>query len=190
MVPSSITIATPLDGGLRITGFVEFGGLDLPQTPKRLENLKRHLGELFPDSEFPVLTEWMGFRPTLPDYLPAIDAVLSLDERRRSLLQTVEQQKAERNRASEEVARRKREGEDAAELIADLKTLSESIRALDQDVREVDNDRRVIARRFTFASVAVDHGPFGTGEHAGRSQHQIDAQTTALMEIAVSVVPP
>jgi seryl-tRNA synthetase len=75
-----------------------------------------------------------------PDYLPAIDALLELDERRRSLLQTVEQQKADRNRASEDVARLKRAGEDASSLIADLKSLSEAIRALDQDVRDVEAD--------------------------------------------------
>lgn len=69
------TIITPLDGGLRITGFVEFGGLDLPQSRKRLETLQRHLRELLPEADFPVLNEWMGFRPSLPDYLPAIGQV-------------------------------------------------------------------------------------------------------------------
>ena len=66
------TIMTPLSRGLRITGFVEFGGLDLPPVQARLDTLKRHLRELLPDAEMPELSEWMGFRPSLPDHLPVI----------------------------------------------------------------------------------------------------------------------
>lgn len=66
------TIMTPLSTGLRITGFVEFGGLHLPPTPSRFELLEAHLRALLPDSEFPELKQWMGFRPSLPDHLPVI----------------------------------------------------------------------------------------------------------------------
>ena len=67
-----MTIMTPLDGGLRITGFVEFGGLELPPTQARLKTLHRHLGELLPSTSMPDRSEWMGFRPSLPDHLPVI----------------------------------------------------------------------------------------------------------------------
>lgn len=67
-----MTIMTPLNRGLRITGFVEFGGLQLPPARRRLEALKTHLRELVPDAGFSELTEWMGFRPSLPDHLPVI----------------------------------------------------------------------------------------------------------------------
>lgn len=67
-----MTIMTPLSGGLRITGFVEFGGLDLPPSPDRLATLNRHLSELLPGSDMPQRSEWMGFRPSLPDHLPVI----------------------------------------------------------------------------------------------------------------------
>ncbi|MFT7319337.1 NAD(P)/FAD-dependent oxidoreductase [Congregibacter sp.] len=67
-----MTIMTPLQGGLRITGFVEFGGLELPPSPARLATLNRHLSELLPDSDMPARSEWMGFRPSLPDHLPVI----------------------------------------------------------------------------------------------------------------------
>lgn len=69
-----MTIMTPLDAGLRITGFVEFGGLDLPPSPDRLATLNRHLSELLPGTDMPVRSEWMGFRPSLPDHLPVIGA--------------------------------------------------------------------------------------------------------------------
>ena len=68
------TIMTSMECGLRITGFVEFGGLDLPSNPRLLEQLKRHLRELAPKLDLGTLTEWMGFRPSLPDHLPVIGA--------------------------------------------------------------------------------------------------------------------
>ena len=67
-------IMTPMDCGLRIAGLVEFGGLDLSPNPRRHEDLKRHLRELAPELELGRLSEWMGFRPSLPDMLPVIGA--------------------------------------------------------------------------------------------------------------------
>jgi len=66
------TIMTPMDMGLRITGFVEFGGLDLPGNPQRWAELRRHFGELAPAVQAESFREWMGFRPSLPDHLPVI----------------------------------------------------------------------------------------------------------------------
>ncbi|MBT8078299.1 MAG: FAD-binding oxidoreductase [Gammaproteobacteria bacterium] len=68
------TIMTPLDRGLRITGFVEFGGLDLPPAQARLDTLKRHLQELIPGADMPDMSGWMGFRPSMPDHLPVLGA--------------------------------------------------------------------------------------------------------------------
>lgn len=68
------TIMTPLAGGLRITGFVEFGGLELDASRTRYEHLQRHLQALLPSAEFPQLERWMGLRPSLPDHLPMIGA--------------------------------------------------------------------------------------------------------------------
>ena len=73
-----------------------------------------------------------------PDHVAALDRLLDVDRQRREILQDVERQKATRNRASEEVARLKRAGRDAAALIAELKTLSDGIKQLDQDLREVE----------------------------------------------------
>ncbi len=68
----------------------------------------------------------------------ALDRVLALDRRRRDLLVRVEALKAERNAASEDVARRKRAGEPADELLARLKASGDEVRALDGEVRAVD----------------------------------------------------
>ena len=67
-------IMTPMRPGLRIAGLIEFGGLALPPNPRRHEDLKRHLWELAPELELGKLSEWMGFRPSLPDMLPVIGA--------------------------------------------------------------------------------------------------------------------
>ena len=62
---------TPMEQGLRVVGTVEFGGLKNPLSKSRVKNLinnaKYMLGEL-PEHE----DEWLGFRPTLPDFLPVI----------------------------------------------------------------------------------------------------------------------
>ena len=66
-----------------------------------------------------------------PSVGPLLDAILELDRRRRELLVRVEALKAERNAASEEVARRKRAKEPADELMARLKASGEEVKALD-----------------------------------------------------------
>ncbi len=62
---------TPMEQGLRVVGTVEFGGLENPLSKSRIKNLinnaKYMLGDL-PDHE----DEWLGFRPTLPDFLPVM----------------------------------------------------------------------------------------------------------------------
>lgn len=66
---------SPLDGGLRIVGFSELGGTQLPANPARYRTLRHHLGALLPQTEthLNAASEWMGMRPTLPDSLPVID---------------------------------------------------------------------------------------------------------------------
>lgn len=67
-----MTIMTPLDCGLRMTGFVELGGLTLPPDPRRPARLHGHLSALLPGAPTEGREEWMGFRPSLPDHLPVI----------------------------------------------------------------------------------------------------------------------
>ena len=63
-----------------------------------------------------------------------------LDEVRRKLLCEVEQLKSQRNSASQEVARRKRGGEDAEALLAELGELSERIKDLDLKTSEAKSE--------------------------------------------------
>jgi len=75
-----------------------------------------------------------------PGLAVRVDRIIGLDESRRGILARVERLKAERNRSSMEVARLKKEGADAGELLAQLKELSESIKGLDSEVRAVECD--------------------------------------------------
>src|SRR6476619_4956405 len=73
-----------------------------------------------------------------PAVAQLVDEVLGLDRRRRELLVRVESLKAERNAASEEVARRKRAEEPADELMARLKASGEDVKALDARLRDIE----------------------------------------------------
>ncbi|HXQ97631.1 MAG TPA: hypothetical protein VN774_04230, partial [Candidatus Limnocylindrales bacterium] len=53
----------------------------------------------------------------------------ALDRQRRDSIPTVEKLKAARNSASEEIAKRKRAGEDASALISEMKGVAEEIAA-------------------------------------------------------------
>ena len=62
---------TPMEQGLRVVGTVEFGGLDNPLSKSRIKNLIMNAKDMLdglPEHE----DEWLGFRPTLPDYLPVL----------------------------------------------------------------------------------------------------------------------
>jgi D-amino-acid dehydrogenase len=62
---------TPMAGRLRVAGTIELGGLSAPLNPKRIALLERGVRKLFP-ALGPVQSQWLGFRPSLPDSLPVI----------------------------------------------------------------------------------------------------------------------
>ncbi len=94
-----------------------------------------------------------------PGYDGAVDVLLQLDDNRRTLLKQTEKLKAERNKASEEVARLKRSGDDATELIAELKGVSEAIKELDQEVRGIEADLE--ERLLRLPNLPLDDVPVG-----------------------------
>ena len=63
---------TPLDYGLRVTGTVEFAGLRAAPDWRRSDMLVRMAQDYLPGVRCEDATRWMGFRPALPDALPAI----------------------------------------------------------------------------------------------------------------------
>jgi glycine/D-amino acid oxidase-like deaminating enzyme len=64
---------TPMEQGLRVVGTVEFGGLKNPASKKRISNLINNAKYLLPElKDQKHEDEWLGFRPTLPDFLPIL----------------------------------------------------------------------------------------------------------------------
>ena len=91
-----------------------------------------------------------------------IDEVLALDEQRRSLVTEVEQLKARRNQVSEEIARAKRAGQDATEIIAAMREVSDRIKALDDQVRDV--EARLEQLLLTIPNIPHESVPYGQSE--------------------------
>jgi len=67
-----------------------------------------------------------------------VDRVLELDQRRRQIIQQVEDLKKQRNENSKKVAQLKKEGKDASEIINSTKQISETIKKLDDELKEVE----------------------------------------------------
>jgi seryl-tRNA synthetase len=72
--------------------------------------------------------------------LAQLDRILQLDRRRRDLVTRTEALKAERNAASDEVARRKKAREPADVLLATLKASGDAVKALEAELRVVDTE--------------------------------------------------
>lgn len=68
-------VITPMEHGLRVAGTVEFGGLEAPPNYARADVLLRHAKQLLPGLSSEGMTQWMGFRPSLPDSLPVLGRV-------------------------------------------------------------------------------------------------------------------
>ena len=67
-----------------------------------------------------------------------LDALLAADDRRRALIQEGEVLKAKRNQVSGQVGKVKKEGGDAATLIAEMETVKQRIQAIDMELRDVE----------------------------------------------------
>jgi D-amino-acid dehydrogenase len=65
-------VITRLSTGIRVGGAVELGGLDLPPNFGRARAMLRKAKTFLPGLDAHGGTEWMGFRPSLPDSLPVI----------------------------------------------------------------------------------------------------------------------
>ena len=67
-------VISRLSTGIRVGGAVELGGLDVPPNYKRSEAMLKKAQSFLPGLDPKGGVQWMGFRPSLPDSLPAIGA--------------------------------------------------------------------------------------------------------------------
>ena len=74
-----------------------------------------------------------------------LDRLLELDARRRELLPAVESRRALQNQASDEIAARKRAGDDASDVIERMKAVSADVKRLDAELDRVESDRTELA---------------------------------------------
>jgi seryl-tRNA synthetase len=85
----------------------------------------------------------------------------TLDRERRELITAAERLKAERNKASEEIARRKKEGEDTTRLIAEMRRVSDEIKRDDERIAQLDERLREFL--LTIPNLPHPSVPAGTG---------------------------
>ena len=93
----------------------------------------------------------------------SLEPFLELEKERRDLLSAVEALKNKRNTASQEVSRKKKAGENADDLIAQMRTVGDEIAALDGKVKKVEMDIRDIL--LTIPNIPHESVPVGRDEN-------------------------
>jgi D-amino-acid dehydrogenase len=65
-------VVSRINGGVRVGGAAELGGMKLPPNYKRSEILLNKAKKFLPSLNIDNGKQWMGFRPSMPDSLPVI----------------------------------------------------------------------------------------------------------------------
>jgi seryl-tRNA synthetase len=89
-----------------------------------------------------------------------LDGFRALDKERRELIHQNEQRKAQRNKASDEIARLKKENQPADTIIAEMRTVSEQIKQSDERITELDENQRALL--LTIPNVPHSSVPLGS----------------------------
>jgi seryl-tRNA synthetase len=75
-----------------------------------------------------------------------LDKYLEMDDLRRNLLVKADELKHRRNEVSEDIGRFKKQGEDATDLVAQMKQVSAEIKSMDERIKALESDLDGIAR--------------------------------------------
>ena len=81
-----------------------------------------------------------GFRKKEIDCDAAVDRILELDKRRRELISSGEQAKAEQNKLSKQIPQVKKEGGDVQAILNQVSALKETIKAAEAELRAVEEE--------------------------------------------------
>src|SRR5688572_28716641 len=87
-----------------------------------------------------VLRDALQRRGALNAFAPVLERAEGLERERRTLIQATEERKAARNASSQEVATRKRNKEDATDLITRGRELGEEISRLEKELGDVEQE--------------------------------------------------
>jgi seryl-tRNA synthetase len=110
----------------------------------------------------------------------ALDEQLELDARRRELLPEVEGRRAQQNQASDEIAERKRAGDDASEVIERMKAVSAELKQLSSELEEVESKRDELAA--TLPNLPHPDAPDG-GEEDAVTLREVGERATFDFEV-------
>ena len=95
-----------------------------------------------------------------------LDAFRALDKERRELITENEHRKAQRNKASDAIARLKKEKQSADAILAEMKQLSERIKQADERIAELDATQRELL--LTIPNIPHSSVPAGHGAEDNR----------------------
>ena len=95
-----------------------------------------------------------------------LDKIVNLDEKRREIIRQVEKLKGQHNKASAEIAQKKKAGESADEAIAAMRQVGQEIAALDDDLREIDQELQMAMS--WLPNLPHDDVPVGKDESSNR----------------------
>jgi seryl-tRNA synthetase len=97
-----------------------------------------------------------------------LEGFRAVDKERRELITENEKRKAQRNKASEEIARLKKEKKNADSLLAEMKQVSEVIKQTDERIEALDARQRELL--LTIPNIPHRSVPYGTG---GEGNHEV-----------------
>jgi seryl-tRNA synthetase len=112
-----------------------------------------------------VLRDGMRRRGKLDALAPFIDRAAEVDTERRATIQAVEERKAARNAITQEVAKRKRAGENADELLVQSRNLGEEISRLESELTVLEGQLQT--NMLELPNIPLDDVPAG-GEEANK----------------------
>src|SRR5687768_18612222 len=111
------------------------------------------------------LRDALARRGALETFTPVLERAEALERDRRTMIQAVEERKAARNVSSQEVAKRKRNKENADDLIAQGRALGEEISKLESELGVAEKELQRIL--LEIPNITLSAVPAG-GEEANR----------------------
>ncbi|ORI01242.1 serine--tRNA ligase [Mammaliicoccus sciuri] len=91
-----------------------------------------------------------------------IDEILELDKKRRELIAQTEELKSRRNKVSGEIAQKKRNKENADDVILEMRQVGDQIKEIDQNLNQLNED--VMYRLVRIPNLISDETPVGKDE--------------------------
>lgn len=105
-----------------------------------------------------------------------LKSFLPLDEKKRNLLQEVEELKNKQNTVSKQIPTLKKEGKDTTEIMEEMKALAERIKVLDTLVREIDEQIQNLL--LTIPNTPNELVPFGEDDTQNQEMRKVFEPTT------------